>query len=309
MHESDGICDMIVIATDAKGNKLLSIPCHKYILSSKSPKLRKVIQERCDYSHDDEGRTVQRVLDVLVFEQCDPVVLKNMIQFIYCETCDLLCHGVKASRLANGTHKEDVSIYWSVMNSNCMKPIHEVDLSSSAFAVYQNLPKPMRKTSSKHETAARNALSQFKLLAKTLGINRPYFNRFSIQEGIISKKTDSRQQLENLSFDRYKLREFCDIQLECADDVIIEAHKCVLVARVEFFRSMLISHWAEKSSSVSKVPIQSRVFVHVLEYVYKDQIDILDNISSVEMLCDIMAAADQLLLQRLKDIAEVQVSK
>lgn len=303
MHENDGICDLKLIAADANGNKLITVPCHKYVVCSKSQKLRKMVQEKLERLDDDNS------LDAIVFRECDPFVLKSMVQFIYTEKCDVLRPGFKPPRLNAGTHDHDVSISWynDISNRNEPDLKEQVDGKLSAFSVYKSQPKSSKKTNSKSKRSSKNALSQFKSLAKSLAVDRLSFDCFYIDEGAVCLKSNVPRCASSLSLDRCKLRELYNIKLECSDGAVLGAHKCVLVARVEFFRSMLFSRWAETESSLSKVPIDSKVFGRVLDYVYGDVSEVLDDVQSVELLCDVMAAADQMLLGRLKDVAQAKV--
>jgi len=51
------------------------------------------------------------------------------------------------------------------------------------------------------------------------------------------------------------------------------------------------------------------VFAHVLDFAYTDSTSSLHGLDSIESLCEILAAADLLLMDRLKQVAESQVKK
>ncbi|XP_039268382.2 inhibitor of Bruton tyrosine kinase-like [Styela clava] len=336
--ENDNVHDMVVAAVDSKGNILLSIPCHKFILASRSQFLRKIIthQTRKSTIENEDEITSEDVeqngvfmnenytvnIDHLLFENCDPYVLRNLIEFIYCESCELLRPKNTVPAAAKNINSTETRIYWeSDKITNFSSARNGIDLSGkiqvtngsiSAFAVYQESDKHTKKSksekSSKHNSTS-NLLSQFKTLAKKLGINRSFFDSITLQDGVIQvKKGTSSFKAIFPSFDCHKLHSLCDIELECSDGVILRAHKCILVARIEFFRSMLLSQWAESKGMITKVPIPSDIFKYVLEFSYTDSTFVLNHFLSPETLCEVMAAADQLLMNRLKDIVEVQVA-
>ena len=55
----------------------------------------------------------------------------------------------------------------------------------------------------------------------------------------VSSKADYDNVVLHYSKDMY------DVSISSSDDVVIYCHKCVLVARLEYFHSMLASGWME----------------------------------------------------------------
>ena len=56
---------------------------------------------------------------------------------------------------------------------------------------------------------------------------------------------DQIKKKENNKLNRSLYSEFYDIKLRSEDGVIIEAHKCVLAARLHYFQSMFMCGWVE----------------------------------------------------------------
>ncbi|ESO06172.1 hypothetical protein HELRODRAFT_188284 [Helobdella robusta] len=100
-----------------------------------------------------------------------------------------------------------------------------------------------------------------------------------------------------------------DVSITTSDGAEVSCHKCVLVARMEYFRSMFASHWMETNNMAPiKLAIESRVFHVLLHYLYYDS---LDGSSSydLDLLCHCLVASDQYLLPRLQSIIEVELSQ
>ena len=53
----------------------------------------------------------------------------------------------------------------------------------------------------------------------------------------------------NIAFNRSLLSQWCDVTLLTSDNMKVKAHKCVLTARMEYFRTMLTGHWFEVGRS------------------------------------------------------------
>lgn len=47
------------------------------------------------------------------------------------------------------------------------------------------------------------------------------------------------------TFNRIKYKNLCDIKLKSQDGQVFQAHKCILVARMEYFKLMLSGFWME----------------------------------------------------------------
>ena len=51
-----------------------------------------------------------------------------------------------------------------------------------------------------------------------------------------------------LSFSINKFPHWCDVIVTSSDGVEVKCHKCVLISRMEYFRTMLTGHWYEVSA-------------------------------------------------------------
>jgi hypothetical protein len=125
-----------------------------------------------------------------------------------------------------------------------------------------------------------------------------------------------------LKFSRSSYKEFHDCQIECNNDQTIMCHRCILVARSEFFRNMLLGSWIESSSFSIKLPFDADLMQIIVDYLYTDdiQMDFIhssNTISSsiksrnereVEVLFNLFVLSDQLLLERLKNLCEFKLA-
>lgn len=105
-------------------------------------------------------------------------------------------------------------------------------------------------------------------------------------------------------FFRNKFETLCDVTLVSSDNVSFPCHRCILVARLEYFNSMLSFGWAEFSRSQLPLPITSKVLEVVLEFLYTDDVCRLKHSRDIEFLCQVLVCADQLLATRLKQMCE-----
>lgn len=110
--------------------------------------------------------------------------------------------------------------------------------------------------------------------------------------------------LPKLRFCRNKFQSLYDVTLVSSDNVHFPSHRCILIARLEYFNSMLSLGWVEFSSSKLTLPITSRVLDIILEFLYTDDIPKLKLSKDVEFLCQVLVSADQLLMTRLKQMCE-----
>ncbi|XP_071480582.1 inhibitor of Bruton tyrosine kinase-like [Diadema antillarum] len=112
-----------------------------------------------------------------------------------------------------------------------------------------------------------------------------------------------------LCFERSAFPHLCDVVLRSEEGALFPCHKCILVARLDYFQSMLGCGWMEAST---KEPLQmtmpALVLKIVLDYLYMDQAPSLVQCQDLELLCNTLTIADQLFITRLKDICELALA-
>ena len=63
-----------------------------------------------------------------------------------------------------------------------------------------------------------------------------------------------------------------DVAIVSEDTMEIKCHKCILVARLEYFHSMLGSGWIETSSSSGlMMPIPGDILKVIVDFLYTDE--------------------------------------
>uniref|UniRef100_A0A1X7V048 BTB domain-containing protein n=1 Tax=Amphimedon queenslandica TaxID=400682 RepID=A0A1X7V048_AMPQE len=96
-------------------------------------------------------------------------------------------------------------------------------------------------------------------------------------------------------------------------DKEIKCHKCILVARSDYFQSMLLMGWRESSAQGTvtklKLPVTSVQLEIMVHYLYKDCAPKVSESSSPDFVCSALIVADQFLLPRLKSICEHSLAK
>lgn len=114
--------------------------------------------------------------------------------------------------------------------------------------------------------------------------------------------------LPKIKLFRNKFKDLHDVILVSSDNVQFPSHRCILVARLEYFSCMLSLSWAESSSSKLPLPIPSRVLEVILDYLYLDDVPKLCASRDVEFLCQVLVSADELLITRLKQMCEAALA-
>lgn len=144
--------------------------------------------------------------------------------------------------------------------------------------------------------------------SKKLGVHalRDCLNKASIKNN--SVELGSAPPMAKYRFFRNKFETLCDVTLVSSDNVSFPCHRCILVARLEYFHSMLSFGWAEFSSRKLSLPISSKVLEVILEYLYTDDVSRLKHSRDVEFLCQVLVCADQLLATRLKEMCEATLA-
>ncbi|KAI0563855.1 BTB/POZ domain containing protein [Gracilaria domingensis] len=134
-----------------------------------------------------------------------------------------------------------------------------------------------------------------------------YYNDLVQLRGIPSPTKLSSQKCETCASTKLLLNNemFSDVKFE-VEGKTIHAHKCILYARSEYFRSMFDSSMRETSASDIPIPdVSYDVFHGVLEYLYSGEVRISDGQVAVELL----KAADMFRIEGLKNMCAEKVEE
>jgi hypothetical protein len=102
---------------------------------------------------------------------------------------------------------------------------------------------------------------------------------------------------------------FTDFYLESSSKDWFPCHRSILIARSDFFRSMLTMGWKESygQDGVS-LPFTSRSVELVLEYLYSDRVLDMNKLATDSVL-ELLVVTDQLLLNGLRQICETELAQ
>ncbi|XP_060061411.1 inhibitor of Bruton tyrosine kinase isoform X1 [Erinaceus europaeus] len=314
LRETDEM-DNIHDVTFQVGNRLF--PAHKYILAVRSDFFQKLFLSNSTVDFTDVYRKDEDSVgcQLFVVEKVHPDMFEYLLQFIYTDTCDFLTHGFKPRLNFNRIPEESQGTSNSYLNK---MNFHEVN-QKSAFEVYksnqEHTVSERQKSKPKSSKKGKNVgeddpVRMLQNVAKKFGFS----NLSSRLDGVkfenekinvIVKKTGNK-----LKLNQKKCSFLCDVTMKSADGKEFPCHKCVLCARLEYFRSMLSSSWIEASSCAPlEMPIQSDTLKVILDYLYTDEAVVIKESQNVDFVCSVLVVADQLLITRLKEICEVALTE
>lgn len=102
--------------------------------------------------------------------------------------------------------------------------------------------------------------------------------------------------------------ELCDVTIKLERNDEIQAHKCILVSRLEYFNMMFIHNWAE-SKVVNLTTIPLEYMEPILDYLYSNNYDIIKSQKfSENFLYNMITICDQFFVDELKQVFEVMIS-
>ncbi|CAD5123252.1 DgyrCDS11610 [Dimorphilus gyrociliatus] len=99
---------------------------------------------------------------------------------------------------------------------------------------------------------------------------------------------------------RQSLPQFYDIEISCPDGITFGCHKCILMAKSEYFHAMFSSDWLESKNELIELPEDSQVVMIVLDSFYNDNMLSRSENMTMELVCQVLCLAEQLLFDALK---------
>uniref|UniRef100_H0WAX0 Inhibitor of Bruton tyrosine kinase n=1 Tax=Cavia porcellus TaxID=10141 RepID=H0WAX0_CAVPO len=317
LRETDEM-DNIHDVTFQVGNRIF--PAHKYILAVRADFFQKLFlsdDTALDfpdvYRKDEDSAGCH----LFVVEKVHPDLFEYILQFIYTDTCDFLTHGFRP-RIHLSKKPEE---YQDALNSQRNKMnCYEDDSQKLTFEVYKSSP---THTISERQKSKPKSLKKGKSIGEDDPVRMLQNNisaicsflsfldrldgvRFENEKiNVVARKTGSKLKLS-----QKKCSFLCDVTMKSVDGKEFPCHKCVLCARLEYFRSMLSSSWIEASSCAAlEMPIHSDILKVILDYLYTDEAVVVKESQNVDFICSVLVVADQLLITRLKEICEVALTE
>ncbi|EDW02415.1 GH21979 [Drosophila grimshawi] len=98
--------------------------------------------------------------------------------------------------------------------------------------------------------------------------------------------------------------ELCDVRIVCEDGEVLEAHKCILVARLEYFEMMFMHSWAERTT-VTFDGVPAEYMEPVLDYLYSLDTEAFCKQNYTEtFLYNMITLCDQYFIESLQNVCE-----
>ncbi|XP_074626926.1 inhibitor of Bruton tyrosine kinase-like [Acropora palmata] len=112
------------------------------------------------------------------------------------------------------------------------------------------------------------------------------------------------------AFSRLNCPELYDVVIVCEDGSELQCHKCILVARLDYFRSMFAGDWLEAvgGSKTVTLSVPAITLQIVLDFIYTGQAGRIQETGNLEVLEKVLVVADQMLIYRLKEICEAAIA-
>ncbi|XP_022911111.2 inhibitor of Bruton tyrosine kinase [Onthophagus taurus] len=122
-----------------------------------------------------------------------------------------------------------------------------------------------------------------------------------------AKKMNTFHHSPNKSFNRMDFPELHDVKIISKNGQSLSAHKCILIARVQFFRNIYSSRW-NTNSPLEKIdlPYTLNILEFFLEFIYTDKIKSI-SIIDIDSLCHLLQLSDQYLIERLHNLCQIEL--
>ncbi len=249
-----------------------------------------------------------------------PAIFEQLLKFAYTRTCDLLRPGPCLVPYSSREASKDNP------NPDEVKE-DDLDERQSAFAVREKRNDAKRRSREKAshnveederrggEDTAHTALQRAAQLLGFHGLLKPLEN-VRVQNGVVVSTRDPKVPVRRSPppcFSRKSFPELHDVSIVAEDGSELSAHRCVLAARLDYFRSMFGLGWSESDRGrkvVLALPLSPRVVAVLLDYIYRDEPPpALVASEDPEFLGSVLVAADQFLVPRLIQVCERQLAQ
>lgn len=195
-------------------------PAHKFMMASKSTYFEKLLID---------------TKEIVRLQGFHPLIFRQFLTFVYTNDCELL-------RLGECHDKFKVLCEFYVKNKNKDSTEEaEIDGSKSAFEIYTK-----HKNTDENEARVKNPVRMLHEMAKKLGCNTlcNILANYEMIKFVIKKKSTKKDVvLRPIQFDRLAFSQFFDVTIKCFDDKEVNAHKCLLAARSDYFSNLFSSRW------------------------------------------------------------------
>ncbi|CAF0843865.1 unnamed protein product [Didymodactylos carnosus] len=296
-------------------------PLHRYILAMKSEYFRKLIlnmneNENITTDKPSKKKKEKNTQELIIDDIVDIDMFKLILEYIYGQKCPYmtLCERAKDKQNAlllytNQRHDEnDSNDDDNDFNNNRKKKFQKSKKKKKVCLIPAVVNDTVTSATLQKDELSSN-LDQLIDLSKR-------FQLHSLKKRLDSVK-QSRQRNELIDtdigqlklknhFSRQALPELYDVSIVAEDGNKLFCHKCILTSRMEYFHSMFLAGWMESQNNPElKMTIPSNLLEILIDYLYTDK---LTDKYNIELLCQLLVYADQLLIPRLKEICEFHIS-
>nr|XP_045601893.1 inhibitor of Bruton tyrosine kinase-like isoform X1 [Procambarus clarkii] len=313
-NESDTIHDVVICCGAQK------FFAHSYILACHSGYFRhRLFSVKENLKNDNVD--VQKEWGTLhnsekkyfTLQDVPPDIFQEVLVYIYTGSCKLISQDCTShgQLLDNVTGNNPSMNDWVLSENLQQKPNHSVIKEVEHLQSTNKQKKKKGGKLSRVKTAGTQPVRAALAVAKKLEVTslERELDKIRILDGYIEAESGGCQKdmksWEEYKYSREKHQELWDVMIRSKTGDILGAHKCILAARLEYFRCMFGASWIEATASKSlNMPLPTSVLVIILDYLYEDESPKLRHCRDPEFVCNVLAVADQFFITRLREICE-----
>lgn len=316
VNEMDTLHDVVIVCGTRR------FPAHSYILACHSGYFHHNLLDEKD-SLEDNGLDTHKNSQKrkLVLSDIQPDIFQEVLTYIYTGSCQLTRigqseYGLTQNKIMDNVfgNTPDPELFEWAYSGN----LHQTSNNSVSHKEAQHLKasNKQKKNKGRKFSGVRKTSSDLlhlaKSVAKKLQITslEKELDGLRIIDGYIRVKADGQEKdvesyEEEQKYSRERNPELWDVMFHSRNGDILGAHKCILSARLEYFHCMFGASWMEASASESlSMPLPTSILVIILDYLYEDDSPKLHHCRNPEFVCNVMRAADQFLITRLREVCE-----
>lgn len=139
--------------------------------------------------------------------------------------------------------------------------------------------------------------SRFRELLGLFGVS-PLFDRMMLASD--TPKTP-------IAFDRHSYPDLHDITIQCAENKVIAAHRCILSSRLDYFNMMLNNSWSESTNNVIKLDtVPAEYMTPIIDFLYNNDGAVVRRQQyRNSFLYHLAEVCDRFIVTQLKELCEI----
>ena len=270
----------------SKGHRSRNFPAHAVLVSRASSMLATQI---LTLKKEAKGSKV-----VVKIEDMYPEVFEQCLTFVYTGNCKALDN--KEPFKLSGIEETTTTVA-----SDDVFECVEANANSSAFDVFKNgKRKTQRKKShvrvKTHADLVQEAATKLGLVSLAKNISQALAGR-PITLNLPSSKPKSHQ-------------EFHDVVLVAEDKTEFHLHLCILMARLEYFKSMFKWELSGNGMKRKELPFPSKSMSILIDWIYMDKTPpSMETTEDIELVCQTLVLADHVMADMLVEICELRATE